>query len=72
MISKLCDPVVAMAHGEVIAEGSMADIRENREVQEAYLGGGVSGRGVSQAIGADGRVLPHDGRPIHLREGEPS
>lgn len=44
LVSRLCDPVVVMAQGEVIAEGPMHEIRANREVQEAYLGGGMSGR----------------------------
>jgi branched-chain amino acid transport system ATP-binding protein len=47
LIAQLCDPVVVMAQGQVIAEGPMAEIRANEQVQDAYLGGGVSGRGVS-------------------------
>ena len=39
LIARLCQPVVVMAHGRVIAEGSMDDIRRNEEVREAYLGG---------------------------------
>jgi branched-chain amino acid transport system ATP-binding protein len=47
LIAQLCDPVVVMAQGQVLTQGSMDEIRANTEVQEAYLGGGVSGRGVS-------------------------
>lgn len=37
-ISKLCDPVIVMAEGHVLAEGSAQDIRMNEQVIEAYLG----------------------------------
>lgn len=40
LIASLCDPIVVMAHGSVLTQGSMADIRANREVLDAYLGGG--------------------------------
>ncbi|HVI50252.1 MAG TPA: ABC transporter ATP-binding protein [Candidatus Sulfotelmatobacter sp.] len=39
LISRLCHPVVVMAHGSVLAQGTMDDIRRNEEVREAYLGG---------------------------------
>ena len=42
LIAKLCNPVHVMANGGLIASGPMAEIRENEEVREAYLGGGVS------------------------------
>lgn len=38
LIAELCDPVVCMADGRVIAEGSMADVRANEQVRSAYLG----------------------------------
>ena len=37
-ISKICDPVIVMAEGRIIAEGSAPDIRANERVIEAYLG----------------------------------
>ena len=40
-IGKLCDPVIVMAEGRVLAEGSAADIMQNEEVIEAYLGTGL-------------------------------
>ncbi len=40
LIARLCSPVIVMAEGKVLTEGSMADIRRNTEVIEAYLGGG--------------------------------
>ncbi len=44
LIAKLCDPVIVMAGGEILARGSMEEIRANEAVREAYLGGGTSGR----------------------------
>ena len=38
MIAELCSPVIVMAQGRVLAEGSMAEIRRNCDVLEAYLG----------------------------------
>jgi branched-chain amino acid transport system ATP-binding protein len=40
LVEKLCDPVVVMARGKVLAEGSMAELQNNQEVVDAYLGGG--------------------------------
>jgi len=37
-IERFCDTVVVMAAGSVIGRGSMADLRHNPEVVEAYLG----------------------------------
>jgi branched-chain amino acid transport system ATP-binding protein len=39
MIARLCDPVIVMAAGSVMMQGSMADIRNNPDVIEAYFGG---------------------------------
>jgi len=39
VVERLCDPVVVMAHGEVIAEGVMSDVTTRREVLDAYLVG---------------------------------
>ena len=41
MIARLCDPVIVMAQGSVLVEGSMAEIRADPRVIEAYLGGGA-------------------------------
>jgi branched-chain amino acid transport system ATP-binding protein len=40
LIARLCSPVIVMAEGKVLTQGSMADIRANAQVIEAYLGGG--------------------------------
>ncbi len=42
LIAELCDPVVVMAGGRVIAQGRMDEIRRNPEVLEAYLGGAIA------------------------------
>jgi branched-chain amino acid transport system ATP-binding protein len=38
LIAELCDPVIVMAEGTVLAEGHMDEIRRNEAVLEAYLG----------------------------------
>ena len=37
-ISRLCDPVVVMAEGKILAQGSVEKIKANEDVIEAYLG----------------------------------
>ena len=39
-IDKLCDPVICMAEGKVLAEGTLTEIKANEQVIEAYLGTG--------------------------------
>ncbi len=41
LIGRLCDPVIVMAAGEVIAEGTMSEIRANPAIVEAYFGAPV-------------------------------
>src|SRR5690606_5809551 len=43
-IGKLCDPVIVMAEGKVLARGSAADIMKNEAVIEAYLGTGLKNK----------------------------
>lgn len=38
LIGELCDPVVCMADGRVIAQGSMEEVRSDELVRSAYLG----------------------------------
>jgi branched-chain amino acid transport system ATP-binding protein len=38
LIARLCAPVIVMAEGTVLTQGSMTDIRRNEAVIEAYLG----------------------------------
>jgi branched-chain amino acid transport system ATP-binding protein len=39
IMDEFCDPVVVMAEGAVLAEGTMAQLRQRSEVVEAYLVG---------------------------------
>ena len=39
VVEKLCDPVIVMAQGRVLSEGSLSDLRRNKEVVSAYLTG---------------------------------
>lgn len=39
LVTTLCDPVVVMAQGKVLAEGKMEALRQDDRVKEAYLGG---------------------------------
>ena len=39
IMDEFCDPVIVMAEGQVLAEGTMAQLRDRREVVEAYLVG---------------------------------
>jgi branched-chain amino acid transport system permease protein len=39
IMDEFCDPVVAMAEGTVLAQGTMSDLRQRSDVVEAYLVG---------------------------------
>jgi len=43
-ISRLCNPVIVMAEGAVLATGTADEVRANDEVIEAYLGTGLKNR----------------------------
>jgi branched-chain amino acid transport system ATP-binding protein len=43
-ISRLCNPVIVMAEGEILAEGTAEDVKKNGAVIEAYLGAGSRNR----------------------------
>ena len=47
-ISRLCDPVICMAEGAVLAEGSAEEVQNNEEVIEAYLGRGLKNKVVAE------------------------
>ena len=44
-ISRLCDPVVVMAEGKILAKGSAEEIKANEDVIEAYLGTSMKNMG---------------------------
>ena len=43
-IGRLCDPVICMAEGKVLAEGTLDEIKANEQVIEAYLGTGLKNK----------------------------
>ncbi|WP_224814814.1 ABC transporter ATP-binding protein [Hasllibacter sp. MH4015] len=43
-IGRLCGPVICMAEGRVLAEGTLAEIKANDAVIEAYLGTGLKNK----------------------------
>ncbi|MEO1700963.1 MAG: ABC transporter ATP-binding protein [Pseudomonadota bacterium] len=43
-IGRLCDPVIVMAEGSVLATGSAEEVKNNEAVIEAYLGRGVKAK----------------------------
>jgi len=40
-VARLCDPVICMAEGAVLAEGTINEVKNNEQVIEAYLGTGL-------------------------------
>lgn len=51
-IGRMCDPVICMAAGTVLAEGSAEEIKNNEEVIEAYLGHGLRYKGIQAGTGS--------------------
>ncbi|NVO27871.1 ABC transporter ATP-binding protein [Donghicola sp. C2-DW-16] len=43
-IGRLCDPVIVMAEGKKLAEGTIQEIKSNEQVIEAYLGTGLKNK----------------------------
>ncbi|WP_424970130.1 ABC transporter ATP-binding protein [Dinoroseobacter sp. S76] len=43
-IGKLCDPVIVMAEGKKLAQGTIDEIKSNEQVIEAYLGTGLKNK----------------------------
>ena len=43
-ISRLCNPVICMAEGAVLAEGTAEEVKSNEQVIEAYLGTGLKNK----------------------------
>ncbi len=43
-ISRLCNPVIVMAEGSVLAQGTAEEIKNNEDVIEAYLGTGLKNK----------------------------
>lgn len=43
-ISRLCNPVICMAEGKVLAQGTIAEVKNDERVIEAYLGTGLKNK----------------------------
>lgn len=43
-ITRLCDPVICMAEGKVLAQGTAEEVKNNETVIEAYLGTGLKNK----------------------------
>ncbi|MBL4917500.1 ABC transporter ATP-binding protein [Szabonella alba] len=43
-IGRLCNPVICMAEGKVLAEGTVEDVKNDERVIEAYLGTGLKNK----------------------------
>mgnify|MGYP001304800703 CR=1 FL=1 len=43
-VSRLCDPVICMAEGTVLTKGTIAEVKTNEQVIEAYLGKGMKNK----------------------------
>lgn len=50
-IARLCDPVIVMAEGKVLATGASDQIMQNEAVIEAYLGTGLKNQVKAEATG---------------------
>ena len=48
-ISRLCNPVIVMAEGTVMTQGTAEEVKANEEVIEAYLGGGLKNKKTPEA-----------------------
>lgn len=48
-IGRICDPVICMAEGKVLAEGTLDEIKANEHVIEAYLGTGLKNKEMTGA-----------------------
>ena len=44
LIARLCDPVICMVEGRILAQGTLDEIKANDAVIEAYLGTGLKNR----------------------------
>ena len=43
LVARLCDHVIVMANGSVIAEGTPREVQSDPQVLDVYLGGVIGG-----------------------------
>jgi len=49
-IGRLCDPVICMAEGKVLAEGTVDEVKNDERVIEAYLGTGLKNKAKAEGF----------------------
>jgi branched-chain amino acid transport system ATP-binding protein len=49
-IARLCDPVICMAEGKVLAEGTVEEVKNDERVIEAYLGRGLKNKAKAEGF----------------------
>jgi branched-chain amino acid transport system ATP-binding protein len=49
-IGRLCNPVICMAEGKVLAKGTAEEVKNNEEVIEAYLGTGLKNKPLKETV----------------------
>ncbi|GLK65882.1 ABC transporter ATP-binding protein [Paracoccus kondratievae] len=62
-IGRLCDPVIVMAAGKVLAEGSADSIMKNEAVIEAYLGTGLKNKVAAEVAEEAAFAESHGAQP---------
>ncbi len=64
-IARLCDPVICMAEGSVLVQGTMNEVRSDPRVLEAYLGHhGEKRRGLRDDVADDDAEPAMDAGPV--------
>ncbi|NKB62295.1 MAG: ATP-binding cassette domain-containing protein [Gammaproteobacteria bacterium] len=66
-ISRLCDPVIVMAEGAVLAQGTAEEVRSDEQVIEAYLGRGLKNK--KDATSGEDRESSASSEVVSTREG---
>ena len=64
VVERICDHVVVMAEGKTLATGKLSDLRKNREVITAYLGGALTEHPHGGATGAVTAKAVTRGEPV--------
>ena len=49
-IGRLCDPVICMAEGKVLAQGTVDEVKNDERVIEAYLGRGLKNKAKAEGF----------------------
>ncbi len=66
------DRIIVLARGELIAEGTPAEVRANEKVREVYFGGGTTFAPVAEAMSSDAGPLQGTSAPSEGRGAAPA